>query len=98
LSSAEEKGKEVAELGLRILKAGLALGGWGVDASGSVVHGGLEAIIVAAAKGAFPGTGLADMKMSEMKELNQKTLCLCKYFKTTSVISSITRKKNYLLL
>ena len=52
---------------------GFALGGWGVGASGAGgLHGGLEVIIVTTAKGAFLGTGLADMKMSEIKELNQE--------------------------
>ncbi len=52
---------------------GFALGGWGIGASGGGgLHGGLEVITVTTAKGAFLGTGLADMKMSELKELNQE--------------------------
>ena len=52
---------------------GFALGNLGIGASGAGgIHGGLEVIIVTTAKGAFLGTGLADLKMSEMKELNQK--------------------------
>lgn len=51
---------------------GFALGDWGIGASGGGdLHGGLEVITVTTAKGAFLGTGLADMKMSEMKKLNQ---------------------------
>jgi len=51
---------------------GFALGGWGVGASGGGgVHGGLEVLTVTTSKGAFLGGGLADMKMSEMKKLNQ---------------------------
>ena len=51
---------------------GFALGGLGMGASGAGgLHGGLEVIIVTTAKGAFLGTGLADMKMSEMMKLNQ---------------------------
>ncbi len=51
---------------------GFALGGWGVGASGGGgLHGGLEVLTVTTSKGAFLGGGLADMKMSEMKKLNQ---------------------------
>ena len=51
---------------------GFALGNWGMGASGGGgLHGGLEVITVTTAKGAFLGTGLADMKMDELKELNQ---------------------------
>ena len=51
---------------------GFALGNWGMGASGGGgVHGGLEVLTVTTAKGAFLGGGLADMKMSEMKKLNQ---------------------------
>jgi lipid-binding SYLF domain-containing protein len=51
---------------------GFALGNWGMGASGGGgLHGGLEVITVTTAKGAFLGGGLSDMKMSEIKKLNQ---------------------------
>ena len=65
---------------------GFAIGNLGIGASGAGgVHGGLEVIIVTTAKGAFLGTGLADMKMSEMKELNREAYG--KNFDLNSVLS-----------
>ena len=51
---------------------GFALGDWGLGTSGAGgIHGGLEVIMVTTSKGAFLGGGFADMKMSEIKGLNQ---------------------------
>lgn len=51
---------------------GFALGEWGVGASaGGGIHGGWEVLMVTTSKGAFLGGGFADMKMSEIKGLNQ---------------------------
>ena len=51
---------------------GFALGDWGVGASGGGgIHGGLEVLTVTTSKGAVLGGGLADMKMHDMKDLNQ---------------------------
>ncbi len=53
---------------------GFALGDLGIGASGGGgVHGGLEVLTVTTSKGAFLGGGLADMKMNEIKKLNQAT-------------------------
>jgi lipid-binding SYLF domain-containing protein len=51
---------------------GFALGSLGLGTSGAGgVHGGLEVLVVATSKGAYAGSGVADEKMSELKDLNR---------------------------
>lgn len=51
---------------------GFALGDLGIGSSAAGgIHGGLEVLTVTTSKGAFLGGGFADMKMSEIKKLNQ---------------------------